>query len=314
MFKHAKWISWFLYRDHGIQMPADQLMWKNDPSLSKKGYALVRSYDDEISELLEHVHIYDGKVPIDTIERAIDSRARALGTYYYTDNLGVYKDDCPIPFKSFEDDGKIETTKVGDRDYIEVQHKKEKFKLYKEDRRYFLHNSKTFVFIYLDGIGLLGGTNFQDKKSALDRVSILLAEARDKYGFSPIVISQINRSLSSVQRLKMHGNDMAPQLDDIQGSSQMAHDADLVLALFDPHQYKAYDNNGYYGGYDIHGRMLHPKGFSRFRSFHVLKNSFGMAGNVFGLKYLGESNNFETLPLPDDDKINEIYADIALGK
>lgn len=312
MFKHAKWTSWLIYRDTGHQVSADELMgWGAEP-LGPDGYQLVRSYDEEMSELLEHVHLYDGKRTVNFLSSIIKKRARELGVLYHSDDTFVYIDDSEGKY-TFTDDN-IEVTKTESLRYLDLEHNNIKFRIYENDKRYFLHNPKTFAFIMIDGIGLFGSSEFSKKKSTLDQVSEILSEARDTYGFSPIVVSQQNRELGSTQRLKLHGSDMTPQLEDIQGSSQMAHDSDLTLALFDPFHYKSYDTKGKYGGYDILSGMMHPIGFSRFRSLHILKNSFGYAGKMFGLKFLGESNDFITLPYPDDEKINKIYSDIAKGE
>ena len=64
---------------------------------------------------------------------------------------------------------------------------------------------------------------------------------------------------------------------------------------------------------DILQGMMHPKGFSRFRSLHIVKNTFGFPGKVFGLKFLGESNNFETLPYPNSEEILDVYSEISQG-
>lgn len=315
MFKHAKWISWFIYRDTGLQVSADALMgWGTDP-LSEEGYKLVRSYDDEISKLLEHVHLYDGRVDTDRFRRIIHRKAAALGTLYTSDDDYVYKDNDDEPIGEFSDEF-IEVTEVEDRRYLDIPkpNKKGTFRIYENEQKYFLHNPRTFVFIVVDGIGLMGSSEFSKKKSTLDTVSEILRDARDIYGFSPVVISQQNRELGSTQRLKLHGSDLSPQLEDIQGSSQMAHDSDLAIALFDPYHYKAFDTKGFYNGYNLLAGMMHPKGFSRFRTLHIIKNSFGYASKVFGLKFVGESNHFETLPKPDDPAIFDIYSDISKGK
>ncbi len=311
MFKHAKWVSWLLYRDYGHQISADELMgWGADP-LNKEGYDLVRSYDDEMSKLLQHVHIYDGKIQTDRVRNIINKRASELGTLYRADDEAVYHRDTLIA--SFSDEF-IEKTEIGDVRYLDIPHKGKSFRIYPNENRYFLHNPKAFVFIVVDGIGLMGSSDFGKKKSALDETSSILAEARDLYGFSPVVISQQNRELGSTARLKMHGSDMSPQLEDIQGSSQMAHDSDLSIALFDPFHYKAYDTKGHFGGYDLLKGMMHPQGFSRFRSLHIIKNTFGYAGKMFGIKFLGEVNDFSVLPFPNSEEILKIYSDIARGE
>ena len=310
MFKHAKWVSWFLYRDHGHLVSADEIMgWGANP-LGDEGYKQIRAYDDEMSDLLDHVHIYDGKSTIERVKRVIDKKALELGVLYTSDQTHVYLDDEIIG--TFSDEF-IEVTKIESKKYLEFKNKGESFKIYQEDARYFLHKPKTFVFIIMDGIGLMGGSSFSKQKSVLDEVSNILAEARDIYGFSPVVISQQNRGLSSTQRLKMHGADLSPQMEDVQGSSQMSHDSDLSLAIFDPYYYKALDTQGLYGGYNVLNGMMHPKGFNRFRSLHILKNSFGFAGKTYGMKFLGEVNDFMILPYPDSEEILKIYSDIAQG-
>ena len=316
MFKHAKWISWMIYRDWGYQISADEIMGWGDAPLSEEGYKLVRSYDDEMSELLDHIQMYDGKISSEVVKRAIHRRALDLGTFYYSDDEGVYKDDNPVYIARFSDEGKIRKTKTGNRAYIELTHDGEKFKIYEDDHRYFLKNPKTFVFVVIDGINLLGS------KEEIDEISILVSDARDKYGFSPVIITQQNRSMGDIQRLKHHGGDLSPQLEDIFKSSQMGFDADLVVGLFDALKYKAYDVEGKFDGYiikqgtdGITGSLQTPGGHSRFRSIHILKNSFGPDGAKFGLKFIGECSHFETLPKPDDEAaMAKIYAEVRQGK
>jgi hypothetical protein len=316
MFKHAKWISWMIYRDHGLLVGPDELMGWGEAPVNSAGYKLIRSYDKEMSELLEHVHIYDGKIKPEVIERNIKARALALGVFFYSDDNYVYTQDNPVYVKSFEVDGQMEQTKTGPRVYIEMEYKDTKFKLYQDDHQYFPHNPLTFLFIVIDGINLLG-----DKKQ-IDEISVMCADARDHYGFSPVIVTQQNRSMGDITRMKAHGEDLSPQIEDIYKSSQMGFDADLIIGMFDMYRYKAWDKEGKHEGYylkpDSHSintySMLSPTGQSRIRSIHILKNSFGGDGNKFCLKFLGECNHFETLPFPDDAKIDQVYADIKQGK
>jgi hypothetical protein len=315
MFKHAKWVSWMIYRDHGYQISADDIMgWGNAP-LSEDGYKLVRSYDAEMSQLLDHMQIYDGKITVNVVDRAIQRRAQDLGVFYWTDEHGIYSWGDVVPFQSFSDQNLTMKTKTGIRKYIEWEHEGIKFRLFEDDHRYFLHNKKTFVFIVVDGINLLGD------KDTIDKISIKLADARDKFGMAPVVVTQQNRSMGDINRLKQHGGDLSPQLEDIFKSSQMGFDADIVLGLFDPVRYKAYDAEGKYDGYIVKQgtdgltvSMQTPAGLSRFRSIHILKNSFGPDGAKYGLKFLGECNHFETLPFPTDEKLMDVYVKIRLGE
>ena len=61
--------------------------------------------------------------------------------------------------------------------------------------------------------------------------------------------------------------------------------------------------------------MLTPGGKQRFRSLHILKNSFGTDQVTFGLHFIGESMHFKVLPRPDTEhsKLIKIYESIAKG-
>ena len=319
VFKHARWTSWLIYRDYGHILSSSRILGEgngdDNKPLNDDEYEVLRSYDDTMEDLLEKVHIYDGKMEVEKIKTIIQRKADELGTLYFSDDIGVYRDDNPIYIEKFSDKNLIQDTKTGLVAYIELEHNGVKFAIEKDSHEYFLHNPKTFLFIVVDGIGLLGSSDFSGKKSVLDDMSITLANARDVFGFSPVVVAQNNRAISDTQRAKMHGSALGPRIEDVQGSSQMGHDADLVLGLFDPYVYKAYDEDDMYGGYNILEGMMHPSGYSRFRSLSILKNTFGFSNVSYGLGFVGESNHFQTLPYPDDEeKIQELYANIAKGK
>lgn len=305
MFKHAKWVSYMIYRDHGIRVSADELIGWGDKPLNDKGYKLLRSYDDEISKLLGHCTIYDGKVKVDFVKKRIAEKAKELGTLFTSDNKRVYKEGSHIGF--FSED-LVRTTERGKELYYKFTHNGREYEILQNSRVYVPHKLSTFFFIVVDGINL-----YRDKKD-IDDLSIALADARDIYGFSPIVVTQQNRSLGDSTRQKMRGAELEPQLEDIYGTSQLSFDADVIAAIFDPLNYKAYDTKGYYAGYDILNGTMDPKGFSRFRSLHILKNSFGPDNKAFGMKFVGESNYFETLPHPAKlQELAEVYSRIAGG-
>ena len=304
-FKHAKWLSWMHYRHTGEKIPADTIMgWGKEPITQEK-YQELRTYDAHMEGLLSHVKIYDGKQTTEKIKQLVDNRALELGILYQASDIGVHVQNSPVPTKFFDTDSETIDTPRGEEQVIQMTHtypdgSTEDFLLGPYEHKYFLHNPKTFVFIVIDGIGLVGGTSFAEKKSTIDETSSILATARDMYGFSPVVVVQVNRAIGDVSRQKMQGSDLSPQLEDIQGSSQIAHDSDLVLALHDVHRYKAYDKEGFHKGYNITNGLMSPKGFCRFRGLHVLKNSFGMDGIKFGCIFVGEVNHFILLPKPDE--------------
>lgn len=317
LFKHAKWVSWMIYRDYpNILVSADQILGYDGGPLNDEGYKLVRSYDEEMSNLLEHTTIRDGKVGAATIKKIIKRRALALGDYFHSDETGVFLNDHMVYIERFDDKKLVEKTKIGEIAYINVEFKGMKFRMYQDDHFYIPHNPKTFVFFIVDGINLLGS------KDEIDAISAELSHARDVFGFSPVVITQQNRAMGDVQRAKLHGNDLAPQIEDAFKSSQMGFDADLFLGVHDPYRYKSWDKEGKYGGYVIQPAglgstvlsMQTPGGINRFRSLHVLKNTFGSDGHKFGMKFLGECNHFEVLPRPEDVlELENVYSQIRRG-
>jgi hypothetical protein len=146
------------------------------------------------------------------------------------------------------------------------------------------------TMVVLDHIGLLKTTKDQPtKKAAIDKMSDELRYARDFYGYSPVVVSQFNRSISNPSRIK--NGDVEPQLEDFADSSATQNDADVVMALFDPMRYKVADPSGY----DL-DKLTDQYGAKYFRSLRLLKNSYGEDDVRIGLGFLGEIGMFKELP------------------
>jgi len=155
---------------------------------------------------------------------------------------------------------------------------------------YVPNNENELTLVVIDHIGLLKTTTAQPtKKQAIDKMSDELRYARDFYGYSPVVVSQFNRDISSPMRLK--NGDVEPQLEDFADSSQTQNDADVVLALFDPMRYKVQDPSGY----DLN-KLRDEYGAKYFRSLRLIKNSYGEDDVRIGLGFLGQIGMFKELP------------------
>jgi hypothetical protein len=164
------------------------------------------------------------------------------------------------------------------------------------------------TLVVVDHIGLLKTTKDQPtKKDAIDKMSDELRYARDFYGYSPVVVSQFNRSISNIARIK--NGDVEPQLEDFADSSATQNDADVVMALFDPMRYKVADPSGY----DL-DKLKDQYGAKYFRSLRLIKNSYGEDDIRIGMAFLGEVGLFKELPrkrdITDEDYdsvINKTY-------
>lgn len=176
-----------------------------------------------------------------------------------------------------------------------------------EYNKVYIPNDDTLVTLtIIDHIGLLKTTKEQPtKKEAIDKMSDELRYARDFYGFSPVVVSQFNRSIANIQRLK--SGDVEPQLEDFAESSSTQNDADVVLALFDPMRYKVADS----GGYNL-DKLKDQFGAKYFRSLRLIKNSYGEDDVRIGLGFLGSIGMFKELP--KRDKITDLDYENIINK
>ena len=163
--------------------------------------------------------------------------------------------------------------------------------------KYFLSNKDNkYNIIIIDHIGLIKATSNQ-KKAAIDEVSRQLVFYRNQYNCIPVVVQQLNRTMSSIDRFKL--DRVEPQLSDFKDTGNTQEDANIVLSIFSPLRYKL----DTYRGYNVN--MLKD----RFRAMGVLKNRDGEADKVIGIKFLGEMGYFKELPIPslmtdeDYDKI-----------
>lgn len=181
------------------------------------------------------------------------------------------------------------------------------------NKRYFPNNENEVTLVIIDHIGLLKTTKDQPtKKEAIDKMSDELRFARDFYGYTPVAVSQFNRSISNIVRLK--NGDVEPQLEDFAESSSTQNDADVVLTLFDPMRYKVADPSGY----ELEKLIDKTTGAKYFRSLRLIKNSYGEDDVRIGLGFMGQIGMFKELPkrkeITDDDYSSVLNKSFFLNK
>lgn len=137
-----------------------------------------------------------------------------------------------------------------------------------------------YTIVVIDHIGLIKGESGKTKKENIDKLSEYMILLRNKCNFTPVLISQFNRSLSSTDRFKLEK--VTPQLSDFKDSSNTQDDCNIAISLFSPQRYGIPD----YRGYNI--EMLG----NRFRNLNILKNRDGEADVSIGLKFIGEVGHF----------------------
>jgi len=325
-FKLAKFASWKLFEDKGIRISGETISGNNKPprdengniignpkfyrELTKDERKLIGSYTPWMDELLDLIEIKDGAKTISEIVSDIENLRRRLGTLITTDNTTLYQEG--VPKKQFS--GETKNTKKGNVSIITFTYKNKVYTMKQNDKLYIPNNPNMIVYIVIDHVGKIKLDGYNTKKQSIDALDEILTEARDIYGFNPIVISQFNRSLSDITRMKYSKGNLEPMYEDFKETGNPVESADLVLSLFNPYKYQSYDDKGQYKGYNIKHGLLTPGGSQRFRSLHILKNSFGIDQITFGLRFTGESMYFSTLPHPDDlNNLAKVYEDIAIG-
>lgn len=157
-------------------------------------------------------------------------------------------------------------------------------------------DSNLYVLNIIDHCGLIKAqADAPTKKERIDAISSKLISYRNKYGMIPVMISQFNRGIASVERELASKNKpdyskVRPQLADIKDTGSLAEDSNVVLSIFSPNRYSIPD----YNGYDI------TKLRDRHRSVSVLKGRDGVPDLDLGVCYLGECGLFKELPIPNE--------------
>ena len=151
---------------------------------------------------------------------------------------------------------------------------------------YIPNNPNLITLVIIDHIGLIT-PNAEDinLKAAMDRLSKHLIFFRNNMKFSPVVVSQFNRSIENFDRMKSSNE---PQLSDFKDSSGPSEDANTVIGLYYPYRYGKSEHLGY----NI------EKLTNYYRSVHLLKNRDGQDELSIGLFFMGQNGYFEELPRP----------------
>lgn len=150
-----------------------------------------------------------------------------------------------------------------------------------------------YTIVVIDHIGLIRKMAGQSKKDAIDMSSNYLIQFRNKCGFSPVVLMQVNRQSSSMDRRK--GDMQELQLDDLKDSGTPSEDAEIVMALFNPYREKMSSYRDY--------KIKIIKEY--FRSMVVLKNRYGEADKVVPLNFFGTIGYWRELPKPDEISLED---------
>lgn len=178
---------------------------------------------------------------------------------------------------------------------------------------YKAHHDNHIMLVVTDYVGIVDAEKDAatgQKKQRLDKYSEAMRKARDLYGMSPINVQQLGRGVSSTDRLKL--NDVKPKLSDIADTSDLARDADVVVAIFDPFRYLQEGATTDLVGFRL-PLLKDDKGVKYYRSLHILKNSFDAEGITIGTAFYPFTGSIKAMPKAPKDMTDRDYEGIRNG-
>ena len=278
----ARWISRLIFENTGRHIAPKRILGrKRDDALTEEEYLLVQKYYKVLDEWEQDdvLIAHQGSKNPSGISLYLEAFARKYGEIHEKD-----KTDKSI-------DNILET------------------------RTYTPNHPNHIVLVITDHIGILAPERNTDNKAktAIDKFSRCMREARDLYGFSPVIVQQMNRNISDVQRHKL--GDLTPKLSDMADSSSSSQDADVIVCMLDPYRHVVKDDRGRYGK-DDHYDMdkLRDKWWrTYYRTLYILKNSFEASGQKFQMGLQPVQGIMKTLP-PNNAIPDNIYEEVTTGR
>jgi len=276
----AKWVSRMIFLNTGILIPVKKILGRKRTWSQELQKSVVDRLTKEEYEMVKfYAQIFDEWEKDDTFI-AIEGTHNPTGISVYLEQFAK-KHGKIIPRKEgILEKGKYEPT-----------------------------HPNHIVLIVTDYVGVLDPEKDETgvKKQRLDKYSMTMRKARDHYGFSPVNIQQLSRQVSSSDRLKL--NDLKPKLADIADTSELARDADVVIAIFEPFRYVTSDIKTDLLGYELN-KLRDEKGYKYYRSLHILKSSFDGDGINVGVSFMPQTGIIKTMPAKPQEMTEEQYKSI----
>lgn len=231
--------------------------------------------------------------------REVIPMERILGWVHKEHRLTHNEHDLIMSYKGFFEelfshiqiiDGRQNPT--GIRKFIRAEAEKYgKIEEIDEYHKVYLPNDEELLYMNIfDHAGKLKKEKGKSTKDTIDDFSDDCSNTyRDFYNMCNHIISQFNRDINNPMRLK--AGDVEPRIEDFKDTSDLGEDADFTYSLFDPWRYNVPDPSGY----DL-SKLRDPDGSKKYRSFKILKNSYGAEGVRVGMAYQPQTGIFKELP------------------
>ena len=260
LHKLAKWVGRKMFLDKGVILGVNKLLGMVSPNkkINTEEWNYFLEYEEYINYLLSKITVIQGAQNPMGIKKAVDAWA--------------------------EKNGKIVTPDPDNKPY---------------ERIYVPNNPNKFLLIIYDHVGITTKEKrdeivYHQKKEIIDLLSADARRFRDFYGFSYCMVSQFNRDIANPIRIK--NGSVEPMLEDFKDTAGTQEDADVVFGLFDAIRYQvAYPTGKDQLGYEL-SKFRFENGIKKYRSLHILKNTYGIEDIGIGLAFQPQVGHFKELP------------------
>lgn len=215
-----------MYQDSGVLMDAETLLGYRKDKASEQVWNMLVGARDWADRLLDYVDIRDGRTSPDQYNHWILEHAIKHGTLYVSNSEGVVNYSNPKTYIDTFTETKIQTLDNGDIEQVVIiKHGDEEIVMKKNERYYVAKRPKEITIVIGDHVGkYVGQPGLSSKKQIIDKASEYSADARDIYGYSPVLVSQFNRAIGDVQRMKFSDGDLSPQIEDFKDTGNIVED------------------------------------------------------------------------------------------
>lgn len=314
LHKRAKWLCWLLYNDYGVEFSVnDILSWQSNRIIKPEILPYIPRLLEYLDFLEDKVDLLGGEKFAWEIEEIVKSKLNREGYHIY----------CNTEFDRYTGEisghvyvnnhivGKFdselyEVNNIGTRKYyvdISVPTKDGEnriIRVFENDKMYVPYDPKKVTILILDHISKVRLRTGQNRKEANDEIADIMAELRDYYGVTVIIVNQFNREIYKEDASRLQDG-IVPTETYFADSSSVIRNADLVLGILDPMRVQDWHQ----AGYDVNS-CISPSGHCTLRTVHVVKSTYGGDGAKLGFSFVGKAGYFRTLP-QSHNMTDELY-------
>lgn len=199
---------------------------------------------------------------------------------------GVYME----VLRYMEEHGTIHTKKKKFKDEFGVTREADGFDYYQPN------DPDEYVIVLYDHASLIQEERGMDKKRSMDKLSEYFVILRNQYNVIPVLIQQQAFENENLEAFK--AKRLRPTAQGLSDSKYISRDVNVLLGVFSPFKFELPE----YLGYDITALK------NNVRFLEVILNRGGNSGGIVALFFDGAVCEFRELPLPNDQRINDIYS------